>query len=302
MTKQKKVTQSLPMIIVASSTGMLVEWYDFYIFGSLAYIIATKFFPPENPALALISTLATFAVGFVVRPFGALVFGRVGDVIGRKRTFIITLLIMGVSTVLVGLIPEYKTIGIMAPIIILILRLLQGLALGGEYGGAASFVAEHAPSHKRGYLTSWIQTTAAGGIFFSLLVISLIRHAMTKEAFEDWGWRIPFLISAILVIISYYIRKRMDESPMFAKLKEEGQTSKNPLKDSFGNKYNLKFVLLALLGATMGAGVIFYTNQFYPLQFMKITMGVDADQTENILSWGLILGIPFFVIFGKLSD
>lgn len=303
MAKQENsVKQNLPMVIVASSAGMLVEWYDFYIFGSLATIIATKFFPAGNPALALISTLATFAVGFVVRPFGALVFGRIGDLIGRKRTFMVTLLIMGISTVLVGLVPEYETIGIMAPILVLILRLLQGLALGGEYGGAASFVAEHAPAHRRGYLTSWIQTTAAGGIFVSLLVIFLIRQAMTKEAFEDWGWRVPFLISAVLVIISYYIRKGMDESPMFSKLKAEGKTSKNPLKDSFGHKYNLKFVLLALLGATMGAGIVFYTSQFYPLQFMKITMAIDADQTENILSWGLLAGIPFFVIFGKLSD
>lgn len=282
--------------------GTMIEWYDFYIFGSLAVVISTKFFPADNPTAAFLSTLATFAAGFVVRPFGALFFGRLGDLIGRKYTFMVTLMLMGGATFLIGCIPSYETIGFMAPLLVLILRLLQGLALGGEYGGAATYVAEHAPKGERGYWTSWIQTTATVGLFVSLMVILMTKSAMTKEAFEDWGWRVPFWVSILMVIVSYYIRKGMHESPVFAKAKSEGNISTNPLKESFGHRYNLKFVLLALFGATMGQGVVWYTGQFYAMNFLKTVQCVDATQVDTLLGIALILGTPFFVVFGSLSD
>ena len=255
-------TKGIWKIIGASSLGTLIEWYDFYIFGSLATVIANQFFPKTNPTAALLSTLATFAAGFIVRPFGALVFGRLGDLIGRKHTFLLTLVLMGGSTFLIGCVPSYESIGFLAPILVLVLRLLQGLALGGEYGGAATYVAEHSPNHRRGYFTSWIQTTATLGLFISLGVILLTRHSLDADAaksiakFNDWGWRIPFLLSAVLVVVSIYIRLKMQESPLFSKLKAEGKTSSNPLKESFAHKANLKMVLLALFGATMGQGVV----------------------------------------------
>ena len=295
-------TKGIWKVISASSMGTLIEWYDFYIFGSLAVVISTKFFPSGNPTAAFLSTLATFAAGFVVRPFGALFFGRLGDLIGRKYTFMVTLLLMGGATFLIGCIPSYETIGFMAPVLVLVLRLLQGLALGGEYGGAATYVAEHAPKGERGYWTSWIQTTATAGLFVSLMVILLTKNMLSKEAFEEWGWRVPFWVSIIMVFVSYLIRKNMSESPVFAKAKSEGKTSTNPLKESFGNKYNLKFVLLALFGATMGQGVVWYTGQFYAMSFMKTVMNIDSSQVDGLLGIALLFGTPFFVFFGWLSD
>jgi MFS family permease len=295
-------------VIGASSVGTLIEWYDFYIFGSLATVIAQQFFPNTNPTAALLSTLATFAAGFIVRPFGALVFGRLGDLIGRKYTFLLTLVLMGGSTFAIGLIPSYETIGFAAPILVLILRLLQGLALGGEYGGAATYVAEHAPAHRRGYFTSWIQTTATLGLFVSLGVILLTRHSLDNDPeisirkFNEWGWRIPFLVSILLVIVSIYIRMKMNESPLFAKLKSEGKISTNPLKESFGHKTNLKMVLLALFGATMGQGVVWYTGQFYAQSFIENVCKVDFDQSRTILIWAIVFATPFFVLFGSWSD
>jgi MFS family permease len=298
----KASSKGIWKVISASSMGTMIEWYDFYIFGSLAVVISTKFFPSDNPTAAFLSTLATFAAGFVVRPFGALFFGRLGDLIGRKYTFMVTLMLMGGATFLIGCIPSYETIGFMAPVLVLILRLLQGLALGGEYGGAATYVAEHAPKGERGYWTSWIQTTATVGLFVSLMVILITKSVMSKEAFEDWGWRVPFWVSVLMVVVSYYIRKGMHESPVFAKAKAEGKTAANPLKESFGNKYNLKFVLLALFGATMGQGVVWYTGQFYAMNFLKTVQGIDSSQVDTLLGIALVLGTPFFVVFGKLSD
>ena len=294
--------QSLAYIISASSVGTLIEWYDFYIFGSLATVLSTKFFPTDNPTAAFLNTLATFAAGFVVRPFGALVFGRLGDLIGRKYTFMVTLMLMGGATFAIGLIPSYVTIGAWAPILVLTLRLLQGLALGGEYGGAATYVAEHAPAERRGFFTSWIQTTATLGLVISLAVIMATRASLSKEAFDDYGWRIPFLVSILMVLVSLLIRKNMEESPMFAKAKAEGNISKNPLKESFGNKLNLKYVLLALFGATMGQGLVWYTGQFYAQTFLLKICNLDDIQTNMILVIGLLLGTPLFVIFGALSD
>lgn len=294
--------KSLTYVISASSVGTLIEWYDFYIFGSLATVLATKFFPSDNQTAAFLNTLATFAAGFVVRPFGALVFGRLGDLIGRKYTFMVTLLLMGGATFAIGLIPSYETIGAFAPIIVLILRLLQGLALGGEYGGAATYVAEHAPDEKRGFFTSWIQTTATVGLIISLFVIMGTKALMSPEDFNDFGWRIPFLLSSIMVLVSFQIRKNMAESPLFESAKKKGETSSNPLKDSFGNKYNLKFVLLALLGATMGQGLVWYTGQFYAQAFMIKVCNIDDIQANSILAIGLILGTPLFIFFGWLSD
>jgi MFS family permease len=282
--------------------GTMIEWYDFYIFGSLAVVISTKFFPSDNPTAAFLSTLATFAAGFVVRPFGALFFGRLGDIIGRKYTFMATLLLMGGSTFLIGCIPSYETIGFLAPLLVLILRLLQGLALGGEYGGAATYVAEHAPVGEKGYWTSWIQTTATVGLFISLMVILATKNALSAEDFDSWGWRVPFWVSIVMVGVSYLIRKNMDESPVFAKAKKEGTTSANPLRESFGNRYNLKFVLLALFGATMGQGVVWYTGQFYAMSFMKTVMNIDSSQVDSLLGIALLLGTPFFIVFGWLSD
>jgi MFS family permease len=295
-------------VIGASSVGTLIEWYDFYIFGSLATVIASQFFPKTDPTAALLSTLATFAAGFIVRPFGALVFGRLGDIVGRKYTFLLTLILMGGSTFAIGLVPSYERIGFAAPIIVLILRLLQGLALGGEYGGAATYVAEHAPAERRGFFTSWIQTTATLGLFVSLGVILLTRHSLDAdpaksiEKFNSWGWRIPFLVSVILVLVSIYIRMRMKESPLFSRLKEEGGVSVNPLKESFVHRGNLKMVLLALFGATMGQGVIWYTGQFYAQSFIENVCKVDFDQSRTIIIWAILFATPFFVVFGNWSD
>lgn len=290
-------------IIAASSVGTLIEWYDFYIFGSLSTILAKKFFPDINPTAALLSTLATFAAGFIVRPFGALVFGRLGDIIGRKYTFLLTLILMGGSTFLIGLVPSYATIGGWAPLLVLILRLLQGLALGGEYGGAATYVAEHSPANRRGYFTSWIQTTATLGLFVSLGVILSIRRIVGVEEFTNGnGWRYPFLLSIILVIVSIFIRMKMQESPMFAKLKSEGKTSSNPLKESFGRKENFKMVLLALFGATMGQGVIWYTGQFYAQSFILTKCNIEYEQANTIILIALAIATPFFIVFGGLSD
>ena len=302
MQAETQNTKGIWKVIGASSLGTLIEWYDFFIFGSLSIVISTKFFPADNPTAAFLSTLATFAAGFVVRPFGALFFGRLGDMIGRKYTFMVTLLLMGGATFLIGCIPSYETIGFWAPLLVLILRLLQGLALGGEYGGAATYVAEHSPKGQRGYWTSWIQTTATFGLFVSLVVILITRTTMSEEAFDLWGWRIPFLLSILMVYVSYLIRKSMDESPEFKKAKSEGKTSSNPLKESFGNKYNLKFVLLALFGAAMGQGVVWYTGQFYSMSYMKTVMNLHSDQADMILGIALLLGTPFFIVFGKLSD
>lgn len=294
--------QSLGYIIGASSVGTLIEWYDFYIFGSLATVLASKFFPTDNPTAGFLNTLATFAAGFVVRPFGALVFGRLGDLIGRKYTFMVTLLLMGGATFAIGLIPSYQTIGALAPILVLLLRLLQGLALGGEYGGAATYVAEHSPVHKRGYWTSWIQTTATVGLFVSLGVIMVTRTSMSPESFDEWGWRLPFLVSIIMVFVSFLIRRNMSESPLFEKAKKEGKISTNPLKESFGNRLNFKFVLLALFGATMGQGVVWYTGQFYAQSFLLKTCNIDDVQANTVMMWALIMGTPFFIVFGALSD
>ena len=299
---QNEEVTSIRRVITASSVGTLIEWYDFYIFGSLAKIISEQFFPKDNPTAALLATLATFAAGFVVRPFGALFFGRLGDLIGRKYTFLVTLIIMGGSTFAIGLVPGYKTIGFVAPAIVFVLRLLQGLALGGEYGGAATYVAEHSPSDKRGFWTSFIQTTATIGLFVSLGVILIVRQTLGVETFTDWGWRIPFLLSIFLVAISVYIRMKMSESPAFAKLKKEGKTSTNPLAESFKKKDNLKMVLLALLGATAGQGVVWYTGQFYALSFLQNACNVEFVQSNYIISIALLIGTPFFIIFGALSD
>src|ERR1041385_4109419 len=308
MNQPANEVQNIRKIIVASSVGTLIEWYDFYIFGSLATVIASQFFPKTNPTAALLSTLGTFAAGFLVRPFCALVFGRLGDLIGRKYTFLLTLIIMGSSTFAIGLVPCYEKIGFAAPIIILVLRLLQGLALGGEYGGAATYVAEHAPANRRGFFTSWIQTTATLGLFLSLGIILITRHSLdidrTKSIakFNDWGWRIPFLVSIFLVIVSVYIRLKMKESPLYAKLKTEGKTSVNPLRESFVHRSNLKMVLIALFGATMGQGVVWYTGQFYAQSFIENVCKIDFEQSRTILIWAILFATPFFVVFGRWSD
>lgn len=291
-------------VIAASSLGTMIEWYDFYIFGMLAKTISTQFFPDTNPTAALLSTLAIFAAGFIVRPFGALVFGRLGDLIGRKYTFLLTLILMGGSTFLIGCVPNYKAIGIAAPILVLLLRLIQGLALGGEYGGAATYVAEHAPAGKRGFYTSWIQTTATLGLFIALGVILLVKSNMSDAAFTaEWGgWRYPFWISILLVGVSIYIRMKMKESPIFSKLKAEGKTSVNPIKESFSHKANFKMVLLALFGAVMGQGVIWYTGQFYAQNFLETKCNIDFVQSRTIMLWAIAFATPFFVFFGWLSD
>jgi MFS family permease len=289
-------------VIFASSLGTVFEWYDFYLYGSLAAVIAAHFFSGVNPTAGFIFALLAFAAGFAVHPFGALVFGRLGDLVGRKYTFLITILIMGLSTFLVGVLPSYSSIGMAAPVILIALRLLQGLALGGEYGGAATYVAEHAPQNRRGFYTSWIQTTATMGLFLSLLVILGIRTTLSEEAFLDWGWRIPFLISVVLLGISVWIRMRLNESPAFRKMKEEGGGSKSPIKDSFGRWSNLKIVLLALFGLTAGQAVVWYTGQFYALFFLTKTLAIEANTANIMLALALLLGTPFFVVFGALSD
>ncbi|HQQ97659.1 MAG TPA: MFS transporter [Cyclobacteriaceae bacterium] len=294
--------KNLWFVIGASSVGTLIEWYDFYLFGSLATILSEQFFPTTNPTVGFLSTLATFAVGFVVRPFGAIVFGRLGDKVGRKYTFLLTLILMGGSTFLIGLVPGYQVIGVAAPAIVLLLRIVQGLALGGEYGGAATYVAEHSPAGNRGYYTSFIQTTATLGLFVSLGVILAVRQSVGVEVFSTWGWRIPFLLSAVLVGVSIYIRMKMDESPLFAKIKKEGKVSTNPIIESFGKKENLRMVLLALFGATMGQGVIWYTGQFYALTFIQKMCNIEFVQSYSIIAIALLLGTPLFIVFGKISD
>ncbi|QYY25237.1 MFS transporter [Diaphorobacter sp. MNS-0] len=289
-------------VIFASSLGTVFEWYDFYLYGSLAAIIAKQFFSGLDAGAAFIFALLAFAAGFLVRPFGALVFGRLGDMIGRKYTFLVTILIMGVSTFIVGILPNYASIGIAAPIILIALRMLQGLALGGEYGGAATYVAEHAPHGRRGAYTSWIQTTATLGLFLSLLVILGTRTAMGEPAFNDWGWRIPFIVSILLLAISVWIRLSLSESPAFQKMKAEGKTSKAPLSESFGEWKNLKIVILALIGLTAGQAVVWYTGQFYALFFLMQQLKVDAVTANLMIAAALLIGTPFFVVFGSLSD
>lgn len=296
--------KTIRTVIAASSVGTMIEWYDFYIFGMLSTTISAQFFPKDNPTAALLSTLAIFAAGFIVRPFGALVFGRLGDLIGRKYTFLLTLILMGGATFLIGCIPSYENIGIAAPLLVLVLRLVQGLALGGEYGGAATYVAEHSPANKRGFYTSWIQTTATLGLFIALGVILLVKSNMSDAAFNaQWGgWRYPFWISILLVGVSIYIRMKMAESPAFTKLKAEGKTSLNPLKESFRHKANFKMVLLALFGAVMGQGVIWYTGQFYAQNFLETKCFLDFEQSRTILLWGIAFATPFFIFWGWLSD
>ncbi|MCP1496671.1 MFS family permease [Pseudomonas migulae] len=296
------VTKEERKVIFASSLGTVFEWYDFYLYGSLAAIIAKHFFAGVNETTSFIFALLAFAAGFAVRPFGAIVFGRLGDMIGRKHTFLITIVIMGISTAIVGFLPGYATIGVAAPIILITLRLLQGLALGGEYGGAATYVAEHAPKGRRGYFTSWIQTTATLGLFLSLLVILACRTILGTEAFEAWGWRIPFLLSILLLIISVYIRLQLSESPVFLKMKAEGKASKAPLTESFARWDNLKIVIMALLGGTAGQAVVWYTGQFYALFFLLQTLKIDAQTANLLIAGSLLIGTPFFVIFGSLSD
>ncbi|MCK6588737.1 MAG: MHS family MFS transporter [Polyangiaceae bacterium] len=293
---------SIWSVIGAATAGTVIEWYDFYIFGSLATIISGHFFPKENPTAGFLATLATFATGFIVRPFGALIFGRIGDLVGRKYAFLVTLLLMGGGTAAIGLVPSYESIGIAAPLILLILRLLQGLALGGEYGGAAVYVAEHAPDHKRGFYTSFIQITATAGFFISLGVVLAVRLAMGEAAFNATGWRIPFLLSILLVAVSIYIRLKLKESPLFTKLKRSGKSSSAPLRDSLGSGKNWGLMLLALFGATAGQGVVWYTGQFYALYFLQKTLGIDLITSTLVISGALVAGAPFFVIFGALSD
>ncbi len=289
-------------VISASSAGTLIEWYDFYIFGSLATIISAQFFPKGNEVVSLLLTLATFATGFVVRPFGAIFFGRLGDLVGRKYTFLMTLLIMGGSTALIGLLPTYETIGVLAPLLLLLLRLLQGLALGGEYGGAATYVAEHAPDGKRGYYTSFIQTTATLGLFISLGVILATRLGFGEDEFKSWAWRLPFLISTILVVFSYYIRRKLHESPVFVELKNSGKASTSPLRDSFLNPENRKLVLIALFGAAAGQGVVWYTGQFYALYYLQTVLKVNFVTANYITAAALLLATPFFIFWGYMSD
>ena len=289
-------------VIFASSLGTVFEWYDFYLYGSLAAIIAKQFFSGLDAGAAFIFALLAFAAGFLVRPFGAIVFGRLGDMIGRKYTFLVTILIMGLSTFIVGLLPSYATIGVAAPVILVALRMLQGLALGGEYGGAATYVAEHAPHGKRGAYTSWIQTTATLGLFLSLLVILGVRLGLGEAAFQDWGWRIPFLVSILLLGISVWIRLSLSESPAFQRMKAEGKTSKAPISESFGQWKNLKIVILALVGLTAGQAVVWYSGQFYALFFLTQQLKVDNTTANLLIAAALLLGTPFFVVFGALSD
>ncbi|KAA0072822.1 MFS transporter [Tardiphaga sp. P9-11] len=309
--KAQGMTKDERFVIFASSLGTVFEWYDFYLFGSLAGIIGAQFFGVIDPATKLpmfnqatrdIFALLAFAAGFIVRPFGAIVFGRVGDIVGRKYTFLVTILIMGLSTFIVGILPNAATIGIAAPIILIGLRLLQGLALGGEYGGAATYVAEHSPAGKRGYYTSFIQTTATLGLFLSLLVILFTRTILGEPEFAAWGWRVPFLVSVVLLGVSVWIRLRLNESPVFQKMKDEGKGSKAPLTEAFGNWSNAKIVLIALLGGVMGQGVVWYTGQFYALFFMQSILKVDGYTANLLIAWSLLLGTGFFVFWGALSD
>ena len=293
---------SIWQVITASAVGTMIEWYDFYIFGSLAVTISPLFYPEGNDTLALIAYLSTFAVGFVVRPFGALFFGRIGDLVGRKYAFLVTLMIMGGATAAIGFLPTYATIGIAAPIVLLVIRILQGLALGGEYGGAAVYVAEHVPDERRGFYTSFIQITATLGLFMSLVVILLIQNAMSREAFNAWGWRMPFIISIFLVGISLYIRMRMKESPIFQQIKTAGMTSSKPLVEAFTKWENLKRVLISLFGATAGQGVVWYTGQFYALFYLQTVLKVNGRSAQYIIAISLLLAMPLFVVMGSLSD
>ncbi|MDQ6802788.1 MAG: MHS family MFS transporter [Acidobacteriota bacterium] len=296
------MTYPIKRIIFASGLGTMIEWYDFYIFGSLAVVMSELMFPRGYPARALISTWGVFATGFIVRPFGAIVFGRVGDLIGRKYAFLVTLTIMGLSTFLIGLLPTYASAGIVAPAILLILRLLQGLALGGEYGGAAVYVAEHVPDNRRGFYTSFIQITATLGLFVSLGVILGVKSMMSDADFKSFGWRIPFLLSIVLVAMSLYIRMKLSESPLYSALKSQGKTSAAPLRESFANWPNLKIVLLVLFGATAGQGIVWYTGQFYALSFMQSVMKLDIVKSSTIVAIAIFFGMPFFTVFGALSD
>jgi MFS family permease len=296
------MTKDERFVILASSLGTVFEWYDFYLYGSLASIIGAQFFSAYPPATRDIFALLAFAAGFLVRPFGAIVFGRIGDIVGRKYTFLVTILIMGLSTFIVGLLPNAATIGFAAPVILIALRLAQGLALGGEYGGAATYVAEHSPQGKRGYYTSFIQTTATLGLFLSLLVILFTRSALGEEEFAKWGWRIPFLLSVILLGISVWIRLRLNESPVFQKMKDEGKGSKAPLTEAFANWSNAKIVIIALVGGVMGQGVVWYTGQFYALFFLQSILKVDGYTANLLIAWSLLFGTGFFIVFGALSD
>jgi MFS family permease len=289
-------------VIFASSLGTVFEWYDFYLYATLAPFFAALFFPKGNATAALLASFAAYAAGFLVRPFGALVFGRIGDLVGRKYTFLVTIVVMGISTAAVGLMPTYDSIGMVAPILLVTLRLAQGLALGGEYGGAATYVAEHAPHEKRGLHTSWIQTTATIGFFLSLIVIGICRHGFDEATFKSWGWRVPFLVSLVLLATSVYIRLKLNESPVFLQMKAEGKHSKAPLKESFGEWKNLKIVLLALFGAAAGQGVVWYTGQFYALFFLTTTLKIEWSTAYNIIAVALLLGTGLFVFFGWLSD
>jgi MFS family permease len=296
------MTSEERLVIFASSLGTVFEWYDFYIYGTLGVFLAKYFFSNVAPAVGFIFTLLAFAAGFAVRPFGALIFGRLGDLIGRKYTFLITMSLMGVGTFFIGVLPGYATWGILAPIVLIVLRLVQGLALGGEYGGAAIYVAEHAPANKRGYYTSWIQTTATLGLFMALLLILGIRSTMGEGPFGDWGWRIPFLLSAILLIVSIWIRLKLNESPLFLRMVEEGKASKRPLSEAFGEWRHLKIAIAALLGATAGEAVIWYGGQFYALFFLTQTLKVPAFNAQILIALALVIGTPFFIVFGALSD
>ncbi|WP_018390584.1 MFS transporter [Ancylobacter sp. FA202] len=296
------MTREERKVIFASSLGTVFEWYDFYLYGSLSAIIAAQFFSGVNPTAAFIFALMAFAAGFAVRPFGAIFFGRLGDLVGRKYTFLITILLMGASTFVVGILPNYASWGIAAPVILIILRLFQGLALGGEYGGAATYVAEHAPAGRRGFYTSWIQTTATLGLFLSLLVILGTRTYLGEAAFAEWGWRIPFLVSIILLAVSVWIRLTLNESPVFKKMKEEGKTSKAPLTEAFGRWENAKVGLIALFGGTAGQAVVWYTGQFYALFFLTQTLKVDGWTANVLIAISLLIGTPFFIVFGWLSD
>jgi MFS family permease len=300
--RARGMTSEQRLVIFASSLGTVFEWYDFYIYGTLGVILAKQFFSGVNPTAGFIFTLLAFAAGFAVRPFGALLFGRIGDLVGRKYTFLITMTLMGLGTFLIGLLPSYASVGIAAPVILIALRLVQGLALGGEYGGAATYVAEHAPQGRRGFYTSWIQTTATVGLFMALLVILGVRTWQGEEAFGDWGWRIPFLLSAVLLVVSIWIRMQLDESPVFAKMKAEGKGSKAPLTDAFGNWANAKIAILALFGATAGQAVIWYGGQFYALFFLTQTLKVNGATANILIAISLLIGTPGFILFGWLSD
>src|SRR3989449_6309764 len=303
MTRERVVSAAEERrVIVASSVGTVFEWYDFYLYAILAPFFAGLFFPPGNQTAALLGAFGAYAAGFLIRPFGALIFGRIGDIVGRKYTFLVTIVVMGVSTVLVGFMPTYASLGFAAPIILVALRLAQGLALGGEYGGAATYVAEHAPDNKRGYATSWIQTTATLGMLMALVVIGICRYGMDARAFASWGWRIPFWFSIPLLLMSIYIRLKLNESPLFRRMKAQGKGSTTPLKDSFMRYPNNKYVALALLGATAGQGVVWYTGQFYALFFILIYLKLDFIPTYTLIGLSLILGTPFFLVFGALSD